>query len=449
MGELPAAAQSRIRAGEDVLALPLDNDREAVVATLSGGTEVVQLGPFPDYVLYAIEDSIGGWIRLTAAKLETAGDREACLRELQPRFEFPVILAPKAELPAATRSRVEAGQDVVFYSPGHDRWFAATPLSRDNRVVRFGPFPSFERIEQKAATTTLTLVLLPVALAIALLLRPVARQLRQVEGAAKAIAAGDLSARVNERRIGSARPLAQAFNNMAVRTETLVRSQRELLQAVSHELRTPLSRMRFAVDLLESASDDDTRRQRLHSLDAAIDDLEALVSELLAYVRLETAGVPVQREQFSLRDTLEFLLPKLVPLHPALQFAIEMPADQDDVFLFADRTGFQRAIGNLLNNAAQFAQRHVAIRAESTAECVTVDVDDDGVGIPVADRERVFDPFVRLDNGQTGPGAGLGLAIVKRTVLQHGGSAEVLTSPLGGCRVRTRWPHAGPCSELA
>ena len=114
--------------------------------------------------------------------------------------------------------------------------------------------------------------------------------------------------------------------------------------------------------------------------------------------------------------------------------------DRDENVIVADRTGFQRAIGNLLSNAGQHAQSRVTIGLERTDQAAIVYVDDDGVGIPASERERVFEPFVRLASDANGKGAGLGLALVKRIVTQHGGTVDVQTSPLGGCRIRTTWP---------
>jgi len=442
--DLSDSLQRQISAGDDVYYSRLEK-RHCVVVALSGGAEVVRLGPFPNYDLPEIEQAIGGWMRLTADKLETViGDeRQAALAKMQERFDFPIEIAGHEDLPEWPRGRIARGEDVVFYSPTpqpNDRWFAATPLSNGKEIVRFGPLPSFERIDQKAATTTLAIVLLPAALAIALLLRPVARQLRHVERAAKTIAAGDLSARVDQRRVRAAQPLAQAFNNMASRTEALVRTQRELLQAVSHELRTPLSRMRFAVELIETAKDDEQRKQRLQELDAATEELDELVGELLSYVRMETTEPQLDLEHFSLHETLDTLIPKFAALYPSIQFEAGDDTALDENVIVADRTGFQRAIGNLLSNAGQHAQSRVKIGLERTDEATIVNVDDDGEGISASERERVFEPFVRLAGDANGKGAGLGLALVKRIVTQHGGTVDVQTSPLGGCRIRTTWP---------
>ena len=443
LADLPSSLQRQIRGGEDV-AYFRSNNRHCVVAALTGGVEVVRLGPFPDYDLREIKEAIGGWMRLTADKLDatTLGKRQAVLDELQERFDFPIDIAGRGDLPAWPEGRIARGEDIVFYRRDpqpNDRWFAATPLSDTTEVVRFGPFPSFERIEQKAATTTLALVLLPAALVIALLLRPVARQLRRVEHAAQAIATGDLSARVDERRVRSAKPLAQAFNNMAGRTEALVRTQRELLQAVSHELRTPLSRMRFAIDLIETAKDEQQRKRRLESLDAATEELDELVGELLSYVRMETTEPQLELEHVALQDTLDVLVPKHAALHPSIQFDVDESVGEEDVVV-AERAGFMRALGNLLSNAGRFAKSRVTISTESADGATFVDVDDDGDGIPASERERVFEPFVRLQDGSQKRGVGLGLALVKRIVTQHGGSVEVLAGSLGGCKIRTTWP---------
>jgi two-component system sensor histidine kinase RstB len=294
----------------------------------------------------------------------------------------------------------------------------------------------------------LALVLLPTAIAIALLLRPVARQLRDVEEAAKAIAAGDLSARVDERRVPSTKTLARSFNQMASRTETVVRTQRELMQAVSHELRTPLSRIRFAIDLIGDAKNDAERQRRLSDLDDATEELDSLVGELLRYVRLETAELPsLEREIVAVRDVLEGVIPKYRALHGSLKFHIAIGGESKSdapVTVFADRVGFQRALGNLLSNASRFASSEVVIHVTSRGGTTAVDIVDDGPGIPPHERERVFEPFVRLDDDShtiAGRGVGLGLALVKRIVLQHGGRIEVREGTDGGCLMHTEWPN--------
>ena len=443
-------ARRQIRRGSDVA-----YDANSVVALLASDNELVRLGPFPNYRGQEIDASLAGWMRLTKAKLDakTPPQRASVLAELQKQFDVGLEIAATSQLPQDTHQRLVRGDvELAFYSPAGEQWFSAIPLSDPQQVIRFGPFRSFEDIEQKAATTTLGLVLLPAALAIAILLRPVARQLRQVEHAAKAIAAGDLSTRVNEKNMNSAKPLAAAFNHMASRTESLVRTQRELLQAVSHELRTPLSRMRFAIDLIATAKDDDERQQRLESLDAATEELDELVGELLSYVRMETTEHKVEPEDVAVRDALADVSGKYATLHPHVAFNIDDRVDQRHV-VFADRHGFLRVMGNLLSNAGRFASSQVVATAESADGTTIVTVDDDGPGIPEADRDRVFEPFVRLEKADgkdcQGRGVGLGLTLVQRILTQNGASIEILESPLGGCRVRTRWPRTSHETPIA
>jgi two-component system, OmpR family, sensor histidine kinase RstB len=442
LDELPSTLRHQLTRHHAAVYWQIDKAHH-VVAVLPSLTGVVRLGPFPEYRLREIEESIGGWMRLAASTLDATplDQRPAVLDRLRQDFVVPVDVADLDDLPVWPRSRVIGGEEIVFYPLGEDQWYAATPLSDRSTLMRFGPFPSFERIEQKAAATTLALVLLPAALAIALLLRPVARQLRHVEHAAHTFAAGDLSARVDERRVRSAKPLAQSFNNMAARTEALLRTQRELLQAVSHELRTPLTRLRFAVDLIETAQDGDERKRRLESLDVAVEELDGLVGELLTYVRMETTQTRLFTEQIAVRELLDELIRTHAALTPSITFTVD-DSVSDERVITAERAGLQRTLGNLLSNAGRFAKKHVVVRALSVNGATVVDIDDDGGGIPQSERTRVFEPFVRLRDDLPDRGVGLGLALVKRIVTRHGGSVEALTSPLGGCRIRTTWPDA-------
>jgi two-component system sensor histidine kinase RstB len=446
LDSLTAAQQKRLIDTEDVVCFfPDTGPGKERIAKRFTNNEALILGPLPDYSLRSIEEGIAGWMRLSAEELDRGSPTDQTLARLQTNFDYPLEILTLDELPEEPKSRLERGDKVVFYSPGNDRFYSVTPLSGANRVLRFGPFPNFERNEQGAAATTLALVLLPAAAAIALLLWPVSGQLRQVENAAKAIAAGDLSARVDVGSIRSAKPLAVAFNLMAARTESLVRMQMELLQAVSHELRTPLARIRFAIELIETAKDETERSLRLMALDDAAMDLDGLVEELLRYVKMETAETVIHKEPIDLKEVMESVVAKQAMIHPNIEFSIQRCKPVGDKAVLADRQGLQRALGNLLGNAGRYAKSRVVLRSEEIEEATVIDVDDDGPGIPEEDRERVFEPFVQLGDRirENNKGVGLGLALVKRIVTQHGGWVELASSPIGGLKARTIWPK-GP-----
>jgi signal transduction histidine kinase len=107
----------------------------------------------------------------------------------------------------------------------------------------------------------------------------------------------------------------------------------------------------------------------------------------------------------------------------------------------------KRALGNLLANAARFGESRVVIDIDDSPHELAIVVDDDGPGIPLGDRQRVFEPFVRLE--KSGRGAGLGLALVKRIAANHGGTVDAQESPLGGCRIRTVWPRENRATSAA
>lgn len=392
--------------------------------------------------IQVVEQALGGGARLACQKLAESSplDRAAALEELQRHFDYPLRVVAGDEIPQQAKDRFSQGDRQVVLVGRDGVGFVVAPIGGDE-ALEFGPLPSFVGPSQPELMTGLGLILLLAGAAIALLLRPVARQFRLVEQTAAAIAAGDFSARVDERKVSSATTLAIAFNNMASHTETMLRTQRELLQAVSHELRTPLSRIHFAIDLIRDAKDERQRDERLHSLETAAQDLDDLVGELLRYVRLETSEPPLEIADVELLPLVEDLIEKQSLTHAETRFEIDESLSAGPIALRADRASLERALGNLMGNAGRFATARVRIGASQTASGVTIDVDDDGPGIPLPDRLRVFDPFVRLDTSQRG--VGLGLALVRRIVVNHGGSVAIEDSPLGGCRVRSVWPRAG------
>lgn len=417
--------------------------------------DYLRMGPFNDYGLNAVEDSVQGWVRLASQRVNNAPDTAQAISSISKEFPYAVARQEAINLPKFAMDRFRAGREVVFYPLEEKRWYASTKLSNSGDYLQFGPFPAFVKVEQPAATTTLALVLLPAALAIAMLLRPVAKQLRQLESAAQAIAGGDLGARVDEKHIGSAQPLAAAFNQMATRTETMLRTQRELLQAVSHELKTPLARLRFAMGLVESAGTESQREERLQSMDDAVEDLNKLVEELVGYVRTESLELTPNKESIDSIEAIQSAIGRAREISPGIEFYVEKPLGDADLTINADRNAFQRAIGNLLSNAGRYARTQVVVRVSPNTDrsgrkeeshYVLVEVEDDGPGIPLEDRKRVFEPFVRLKTESSeekdrfrGAGVGLGLALVHRILEQHGGLVDVGDGVDGGCLVRTYW----------
>jgi two-component system sensor histidine kinase RstB len=144
-------------------------------------------------------------------------------------------------------------------------------------------------------------------------------------------------------------------------------------------------------------------------------------------------------ESINLKALFAELIEIHAPLNPAIQFEVE---DVDrPVYLNANRDSLSRAIENLLTNAGHFAQKLVRIRAEQRDHEIEIQVDDDGPGIPPSDREKVLEPFMRLENSNQ-PGSGLGLALVHRIARRMAGEIVIGDSPNGGARLSLVIPNS-------
>jgi len=282
-----------------------------------------------------------------------------------------------------------------------------------------------------------------VIVAIALLL-PIAlwsrshwQGLQSLSRMADEFGAGKLSVRAQLKPSDAVYPLAERINHMAGRIEDLMESQRSLLHSVSHELRTPIARLEFALELLDAKARDPELSRRIAAMEGDLSELNNLVKELLDMSKLDSArtlqGAPVDLETL-LRDCCDSLPPSEQGV--ACELAAGLGTAELDARLIA------RAVGNLLRNAQKYAQGRIALSALRTPEGVEIAVDDDGPGIPVEERDRIFDPFYRLDRSRdraTG-GFGLGLSIAQKAVALHGGTLHVESSPLGGARFVIKLP---------
>lgn len=221
--------------------------------------------------------------------------------------------------------------------------------------------------------------------------------------------------------------LANDFNRMGARLQSLIDSQRQLLRDVSHELRSPLARLRIALALAERAEPAD--RERLWPrLIRECDRLEALIGEILALARLDAdVGTAVAVD-------LEGLLQHLKADN---ELAATAQRIEVSVAPGAGLSGWpdtlERAIDNLLRNAVRFspAGQPIELSARTEGERLHISVRDHGPGVTETDLPQLGEPFYRAPN-QTAPGHGLGLAIAKRAAQRHGGQLLLGNHPEGG-----------------
>jgi two-component system osmolarity sensor histidine kinase EnvZ len=221
------------------------------------------------------------------------------------------------------------------------------------------------------------------------------------------------------------RAVARAFNQMK---EDLRRSEREratFLAGVSHDLRTPLARLRLGVEMLEGKVEEPTRQGMVSD----IDDMGKIVDQFIDFTRGE-ATEPLSGVNLSelARACCE----------RAARAGATIACELGDTPLVMLRPlAMQRAIDNLIANAARHAGGEVLVRTHADGRRLTVAVLDRGPGIPDELREQAKKPFTRLDASRTGQsGAGLGLAIAERIAALHGGRLELLGREGGGLEAR-------------
>jgi signal transduction histidine kinase len=227
---------------------------------------------------------------------------------------------------------------------------------------------------------------------------------------------------------------------MAGRIAALLQSHRTLTSAVSHELRTPLARLRFSHSLAREELDAEPKDRYLARMDRDLAEMDELTSELLDYARLERGAPALELQTVPAEAWLEDVLADARE-GPGAEGTPRVEADVAVEALRCEPRYMGRAVANLVRNAVRHARARVRVLVESDASRTVIHVDDDGCGVPAQDRERLFQPFVRLDRSRdrASGGFGLGLAIVRQVARWHGGDASIGESPLGGARVTIAW----------
>ncbi|WP_105201356.1 MULTISPECIES: tetratricopeptide repeat protein [unclassified Pseudoalteromonas] len=224
-----------------------------------------------------------------------------------------------------------------------------------------------------------------------------------------------------------------------------IKSQRELIQAVAHEFRAPLARVQLAFDMLEDSLNGDNGKLLTTKINNGLTELEKLVKEALDFIQLENKSRALHTSEIKLGNLLSRQLESHVDLYADIHFELTEKGPQPCV-VQADSHQLNRAVSNIIRNAARFAETQVHVTLNNLAHHYEICIEDDGPGIPVAERQRVIEPFVRLDLSRCrdSGGVGLGLALAKKISEAHGGKLIVGSSSLGGAKLTIRCPKKPP-----
>jgi two-component system sensor histidine kinase MtrB len=214
---------------------------------------------------------------------------------------------------------------------------------------------------------------------------------------------------------------------------------------VSHELRSPLTTLATTASVLQQHREDLSPAGQ-ESLDLLLADLsifQSLVEDLLEMARSDAGAVPLVMEKVPAIELLHQSVRSAAARHALVEPVVEVDESVCDPLVEVDRRRFERVITNLIDNAHRYAEGAVAVRMNRVANHLAINIDDAGPGVPLDEREHVFERFFRgraaHDRG-IARGTGLGLALVRDHVKAFGGTISVLESDDGGARFQILLP---------
>ncbi len=328
---------------------------------------------------------------------------------------------------------------VARFVPGRPFWLDTSDpeivdvrvLVDRNLVFRFRA----EKNRVYASSTPLLLLWIAVAslvlLGIAVLfLRKQIAPILDLANAMQAFGKGHQPPPLRPRGASEVRAATEAFLLMKQRIERHVEQRTAMLAGISHDLRTIITRFRLELSML------DADPEHIAALKKDVDEMQHMLEGYMDFVR-GAEGEPVRETDICA------LLRELRGKTRIGEKKLEIQCPGAPVRIAARPGALRRALANVLENALRHARTRVRVTAETGENRLRLVVDDDGPGIPEDQRERVFRPFVRLDDARNldAAGTGLGLAIARDLVHGHGGRITLADSPLGGLRVEIILPR--------
>ena len=384
---------------------------------------------------FAVAGEIGG-VADGFGRFRDPADRAWIMRQAQSDLELPMRFLPGETLPATDAA--PAADDELA---GALRMRVAGPFSidpdADEQYVRIRvQLPdgvlAVDAPRKRLYTSSpflflvwvggMALLLFGIA---ALFMRNQVRAIRRLAAAAEAFGMGRDHGPIKPEGAAEVRQAATAYNRMQERIRRFLQQRTEMLAGVSHDLRTPLTRLRLALAMLPAT---EATRQDVAEMSADVEEMEQLIGSYLAFARGEGTE---QARPTDLAAVLEDVAARA--RRAGAEVTLAAPAG---LVLPLRTEAVRRALTNLVDNARRHARRVTLAAARLGERGVQVTIDDDGPGIPAAEREDMFKPFA---HGAAG-GTGLGLTIARDIVRAHGGDIVLEDSPLGGLRARVRLP---------
>jgi signal transduction histidine kinase len=273
------------------------------------------------------------------------------------------------------------------------------------------------------------------------LARGMTSPLREMASAARAMAKGDYARRVTASSNDEVGELARAFNRMSADLAEVDRTRRDLIANVSHELRTPISALQALLEnILDGVQDADPAV--LQTMLSQVERLGHLIRQLLDLSRLESGAESLHKERVELEPMLRQTLREAALADPSVR--LEASVEPSGLVVEADPVKLHQVVANLIDNAVRHSPNNGTVTVSAKQDGgITIEVVDQGPGIPEELRERVFERFYRSDQARPGGdrGSGLGLSIARWIVELHGGEVQASSNGDGGCRMIVTLPR--------
>ncbi|ENG8676589.1 two-component system sensor histidine kinase RstB [Enterobacter hormaechei] len=356
------------------------------------------------------------------------------LKELDLNLSFDLRIEPMKDFDLAppAMQRLRDGDIVAL----DEKYTFIQRIPRSHYVLAVGPVPYLYYLHQMRLLDLALLGFIAISLAfpVFIWMRPHWQDMLKLESAAQRFGEGHLTERIHFDSGSSFDRLGIAFNQMADNINALIASKKQLIDGIAHELRTPLVRLRYRLEMSENLTSAESQ-----ALNRDIGQLEALIEELLTYARLDRPQTELHLSTPDLPVWLQTHIDDVQSVNPQRKL---LTAITPGAYGALDMRLMERVLDNLMNNAMRYSESTLRIGLDLQGSQAILCVEDDGPGIEPAEREKVFEPFVRLDPSRdraTG-GCGLGLAIVRSIAQAMGGTVRCEASELGGARFVFSWP---------
>ncbi len=391
--------------------------------------------------------------RSDAAILSTDGDVLATGKDY-PLAPAAVTLSPSLARQALTDTQQDDTYLLERDAQGNQQLIVLLPLAHDDHIVAILQIgtPNAPTTDFISALRLILLIGAVIALSIATaltipLVGAALHPLVDMERTSRQIAEGDLSIRLEAMlandEIGR---LARSFNQMAAQLETTFQRQKRFVADASHELRTPLTALSGSLEMLLLGADHGDKEasgRLIRGMYAEVKRMHRLVEDLLALTRLDEGQLKLREDAVNIREILD----KVYNQAQQLSHGQKIYCTSDTLYARADTDRLQQVLLNVVDNALKFTPVNGSIallaRPKEDERAVTIEIRDNGKGIPAENLPRVFDRFYRVDPSRSrlskSPGgSGLGLAIAKELIEAQGGKISISSMPGEGTTVTIR-----------